>query len=137
MAPIARFVELQRGVPFKFAVETVFLDDAAYEAAVAASAPPLADAATDEWLEMLRATGLADTGVDGAALAAAAARLSVASYDSAAERLTVRGHDLTPLVRASIARELTRRARRPARRHPTGRGPGPQRLGGPAGGDPR
>jgi hypothetical protein len=108
VAPVVRFVELQRGVPFKFAVEIVFLDDAAYDERVGAAMTPLAGPATDQWLELLRATGLADAHVDAAALTAAAVRLSVAWYDPAAEQLAVRGHDLTPLVRASVAHELTR-----------------------------
>lgn len=103
---IARFVEELRGHPFRRPVRVDRLDDLAFEARMDSSVAAEADriqAASDR----LRALGLLPPGTDLVAVERATTREGVLGvYDPETGELLVRGQELTPFTRVTIAHEL-------------------------------
>jgi hypothetical protein len=110
VSEIASFVESQRGAHFKHPVPVVFLSVADFKKKVARQSPPTSKerAELDRAAADLRALGLMSGRVD---LGAAADKLDQESviglYDPDAKKVWVRGTDLTPFVRATLAHEMT------------------------------
>jgi hypothetical protein len=101
------FVERERGLTFKTPVKVSLLDDAAFRAKVT-------QIDDDDRKEIekaqaiLRAMGLLDRGVDLAKAVQDFAGAGVAGlYDPETEELVVRGGELSPSVRVTLAHELT------------------------------
>lgn len=111
VADIAQFVQTQRGVLFEHPVYVDFLPDEEFSSEVTTSEDDLTDEdreSLEDAEAALRALGLVDGDVDlfedqnqltgeGAA----------AFYDPETERITVRGTELTPDLRGTIAHEMT------------------------------
>ena len=111
IAPIASFVEDQRGLAFAHPVRVEFLPDATFRRRIGDmdSAPSKADTAhLNDATAELRALGLAEGNVD---LAAASKQVQssrvIGLYVRHDKRIYVRGADLTPDVRVTLAHELT------------------------------
>lgn len=109
VADIAAFVEGARGARFEHPVYIDFLDVQQFKDEVSGEK---ASAEEREALEraaaMLRAVGLLSGKVDlEAMLNQAASEGYIGFYDPATERITVRGAELTPAVKATLAHELT------------------------------
>lgn len=111
LAPIAREVESIRGLTFEHPVAVEYLDDAAFRARLkedddAQSGSELADERRAE--AQLRAVGLIAADVDlGDATEQFQADGVLAYYDPETERVTVRGEDLDPMTKSTLAHELT------------------------------
>jgi hypothetical protein len=110
VSQIASFVESERGAHFKHPVPVVFLSVADFKKKVARQSPPSSKerAELDRAAAALRAVGLMSGRVD---LGAAADKLDQESviglYDPDAKKVWVRGTDLGPYVRATLAHEMT------------------------------
>ena len=109
--PIARFVEKERGLAFDHPVDIEVLDPADYRRAATGEDEQLTDedrADMRDTVAMLRALGLVSGDVD---LEAATDELAdsgtLAFYDPETKRVSVRGTELTPDVRVTLAHELT------------------------------
>lgn len=110
--PIARWVAKERKLSFAHPVEVQFLSEAAYRkvstGGEAVEADPAADAAMDDTVAQLRALGLVEGEVD---LNSASDTLSdsgtLAFYDPSSEKIFVRGTELTPGLRVTLAHEIT------------------------------
>jgi hypothetical protein len=111
VVPIVRAVERLRNLKFEHPVPVDFLSDADFEARVAVDSAKLSaneKAELDRAQAGLRAIGLLPSGVDLLA-ATTALRQSgaLAFYDPQTRRITVRGEELTPAVKVTLAHELT------------------------------
>ena len=111
VAPIADFVEKERGLEFDHPVEIEFLSPAEYRKAAISDDEQLTDedrAALRDTVAQLRALGLVSGNVD---LEAASDELAdtgtLAFYDPDTKKVSIRGTELTPAVRATLAHELT------------------------------
>lgn len=111
VADIAQFVQNERGVLFEHPVHVDFLPDEEFTADVTASEEDLTDedrASLEQAEALFRALGLAQGDVD---LFEDQNQLSgegiAAYYDPEDERIRVRGTDLTPDLRVTLAHELT------------------------------
>lgn len=110
--PIAQWVAKERKLDFDHPVEVEFLSDAAYTAASTGGdvAEPDASksAAMDDSIAQLRALGLVEGTVD---LNEASNTLSdsgtLAYYDPGTKKVYVRGTEITPDLRVTLAHELT------------------------------
>src|SRR5262245_7382982 len=109
--PIVRAVERLRNLKFEHAVPVDFLSDADFEAKVGVDSTKLSaneKAELDRSQAGLRAIGLLPSGVD---LLAATTSLrqsgALAFYDPRTARITVRGEELTPAIKVTLAHELT------------------------------
>ncbi len=111
VAPIAAFVERQRGLTFHRAVSVEFLPDAQFEAKVGGdSGPPTADqkSALDDKLSEMRALGLMHGTIDlGAASRQITRDEAIGLYVPHDKAIYVRGTEITPAVRVTLAHELT------------------------------
>ncbi len=111
VAPIAEWVADERNLEFLHPVEVALLTVEDYEELVAADAAAddeeAADAASDA-MAVWRALGLIEGDVDlGDAAGDLMSAGSLAFYDSREEKVFVRGDELTPGVRVTLAHELT------------------------------
>jgi len=111
IAPIAEWVADARDLEFEHPVEVVLQPEAEY-LEQAAGDPAAADEETrqemDDFVAVMRALGLVDGEVDlGQAQGDLASEGTLAYYDSRAEMVFVRGDELTPAVRVTLAHELT------------------------------
>jgi hypothetical protein len=104
---IARFVEAERGHAFREPIRVQLLDDAAFERrVVAASAEEEAVVRAEQ--ERLQALGLLPASADLIEVNRAATREgALGFYEPGSGALVVRGSDLTPFTRSTIAHELT------------------------------
>ncbi|MCU1345193.1 MAG: hypothetical protein JWL70_1459, partial [Acidimicrobiia bacterium] len=109
---LRKFVEQERGLPFKHPVKVVFLSDADFEAALKAensSGKP-----TVEQQKNLEATLRAIGAIDGTldlAKTSGDLNTNVVGYYSWLDKVVrVRGNELTPYVRTTLAHELTHAA---------------------------
>ena len=111
VAPIAAFVSRDRGLAFKRVVPVHLLAPGAFDARIAAEDVPAGAAARTQDRRRaaeLRALGLLDGSVNLVqAESASDAGNVLGYYDPATGALDVRGSDLTPEVRVTIAHELT------------------------------
>ena len=108
--PIARFVESERGLSFRHPVPVEFLPEAAFKKRFANDQKPTVreQAELRDGVAVLRAFGLVQGDVDlRAAVSDLAQTQVVGYYDDQAKRVSVRGSDLTPDVRETLAHELT------------------------------
>ena len=112
IAPIAEWVADERDLEFEHPVEVVlqpeeeYLEQAAGDPA--AEADEDAQQEMDDFVAVMRALGLVDGEVDlEAAYGDLASEGTLAYYDSRAEMVFVRGDELTPSVRVTLAHELT------------------------------
>jgi hypothetical protein len=107
---IVNFVERRRGLRFKHPVPMEFLDSAAFDKTVTTSGSPSVGQKTelDNTLATLRAVGLAEGNPDLQAAENKVASQSILGlYSPHAKRVYVRGSNLTPDVRVTLAHELT------------------------------
>jgi hypothetical protein len=111
IADIAAFVEGQRRIDFEHPVFVDFLPDEEFRADVTTAEDELTDddrESLEEAAALLRALGLAEGDVD---LFESQNTLSgegvAAYYDPERERIIVRGTELTPDIRVTLAHELT------------------------------
>jgi hypothetical protein len=110
VAPLVSFVEKARGLRFKHVVPVSFLDDASFNKEVA---PPPAETAKDkqdlaQFAGELRALGLLRGAVDlKAAYADLLSSSVIGLYVPDKQAVFVRGKQLTPAVRVTLAHELT------------------------------
>jgi hypothetical protein len=111
VAKIAEFVEKERGLTYAHPVYVDFLTPDKYKAASTTPPSKLTAAQREAFThdaEKLRALGLAKGDLD---LAAALNKVrdsgTLAFYSSQDERVRVRGSDLTPSLRVTLAHELT------------------------------
>ena len=115
VAAIAAFVEAERELSFEQPVYVDFLTPDEYRQAATADEPTategddaLADEADDQYVGSLRALGLLQGEPD---MDQASDDLSdggtLAFYDPETERITVRGTEMTPGLRVTLAHELT------------------------------
>ncbi|MFN8038392.1 MAG: hypothetical protein U0Q07_04185 [Acidimicrobiales bacterium] len=103
---IARFVEEVRGHPFRQPVRVERLDDGAFETRMEADVAAEAGRFTAD-AARLRALGLLLPGIDYGAIVRATTREGVLGvYDPESGELLVRGQQLTPFTRVTIAHEL-------------------------------
>ena len=108
--PIADFVAQTRGLSFKRAVPVEFLPDAEFNKLFAAPASPTQADRDDarRVIEELRAFGLAEGDID---LIKSESQLRqntvIGLYRPGVKRVFVRGDQLTPAVRVTLAHELT------------------------------
>jgi len=111
VAPIAAFVSRDRGLAFKHTVPVHLLSPEVFDARIAAQDVPggAAQGADDRRTAAeLRSLGLLSGSVDLVhAESAADSGTVLGYYDSTTKALYVRGRDLTPEVRVTIAHELT------------------------------
>lgn len=108
--PIVTFVEKQRGLTFEHPVPIDFLAPTAFEQHVAGDKPLSAKDRADleKAVGELRALGLVSGKVDLAALERKLLRESVIGlYDDQTHHVYVKGAELTPDVRVTLAHELT------------------------------
>lgn len=110
--PIARWVAQERGLPFDHPVEVEFLTEEAYREASTGGedveSSPEDDAALDDQLAQFRALGLIEGDVDlREATDTLADSGTLAYYDPSAEMVFVRGTELTPALRVTLAHEIT------------------------------
>lgn len=105
---MARFVEDQRGLPFRSPVTVQFLDDAAFEAVIAQGTDDDAEvAALEAQGVLLVALGLLPDGTDFVSLVRAGQREGIVGlYSPDTDELWVRGTEPTPLVRITVVHEL-------------------------------
>lgn len=106
---VVRFVEQERGLRFGHPVDVQFLDDAAFRREVTQPEGDAEDTAQEQAMAaQMRALGLLSGAVD---LHQAAddflASSVVGLYVPEGKKLLVRGTELTPYVRATLAHELT------------------------------
>lgn len=105
---IAAFVEDERGLEFLTPVTVELLDDAAFEARLLEDRDVEAEADLALTGRLLQALGLVPAGTD---LVAAVDQVLGAGvlgfYDPETKELVVRGGDLTPYTRQTVAHELT------------------------------
>ncbi len=111
VADLADFVARERRLTFEHPVFVDFLDDEAFRRTVVAGDDDLTVEDRDDLeqgTQLLRATGLVPGSFD---LLESSNQLTgegiLAYYDSMAERITVRGTELTPGLRATLVHELT------------------------------
>ncbi|HEU5152706.1 MAG TPA: hypothetical protein VFU19_19605 [Iamia sp.] len=111
VAPIAEWVADERDLAFLHPVEVQFQSEEDYLEQAAGDPTAIGEDAQQEMEDMvatLRALGLVEGDVD---LAAASSDLAsegtLAHYDAAAEVVRVRGEELTPMIRVTLAHELT------------------------------
>ena len=110
VAPIAQFVQTQRGLTWKHPVKVNFLDPSKFDALMAKENSPNPKAAQDaQWLfDAMRALGVASGNVDLVKSAQQFAQADiVGQYVDSAHAVYVRGDQLTPYVRSVLAHELT------------------------------
>ncbi|HEX7132365.1 MAG TPA: hypothetical protein VF228_07300, partial [Iamia sp.] len=111
VAPIADWVSDERDLEFRHPVEVVFQTEDEY-VEEAAGDPTAADEdeqqEMDDFVATMRALGLVEGEVDlGAATRDLASEGTLAYYDPEREVVVVRGDELTPAVRVTVAHELT------------------------------
>jgi hypothetical protein len=107
VADISTFVEQERGLPFKEPVTVELLDDDAFEARLLEDFEEGAEELEITEQE-LKALGLIEPDVDlQEALRSAYGAGVLGFYDPETNELVVRGAELTPYVRETIAHELT------------------------------
>ncbi len=111
VSDIAQFVQTDRGVLFDHPVDVDFLSEEEFKADVTTSQDDLSDEdrkSLDQNASLLRALGLAEGDID---LFDKQNQLSgegtAAYYDPATERVRVRGTELTPEIKVTLAHELT------------------------------
>ena len=111
VSDIAQFVQTERGVLFDHPVEVEFLSEDEFKADVTTSQADLDDddrKSLDQSASLLRALGLAEGDID---LFEKQNQLSgegtAAYYDPEAERIRVRGTELTPEIKVTLAHEMT------------------------------
>jgi hypothetical protein len=111
VADIAQFVQTERGVLFEHPVHVDFLSDEEFTAEVTTAESELTDEdreTIDDSEAALRAMGLVEGDLDlfdeQNQLAGEGA---AAFYDPETERITVRGTELTPEIRGTLAHEMT------------------------------
>lgn len=111
VGPIATWVAEERDLAFDHPVDVQFLTDDEYREASTGGedvADPTQDAALDDALAQLRALGLIAGEVDlGEATDTLSDSGTLAYYDAATEKVYVRGQELTPALRVTLAHELT------------------------------
>jgi hypothetical protein len=111
VAEIADFVEQERGLEFLTPVHVDFLGEDDYRERVTTSADALTDddrEALDEYAAMLRALGLVQGDLDVfEEQNTLYGEGTLAFYDPADKRVVVKGTDLGPRARRTIAHELT------------------------------
>ena len=107
VADIVAFVEKQRGMAFEHPVAVDFLTSADFEQRMKRDSGGDVKG-VNEAAALLRIEGLIGPGVDlGARFSALASSTVVGVYDSKVKRLWVKGDQLTPEVRLTMAHELT------------------------------
>jgi hypothetical protein len=107
VARISDFVARARDLPFDHPVKVTLLDDAAFKARVRADAIDDEQDLT-ETEGVLRALGLLDPGVSlQEVLTSFLEQGVVGFYDPKTDELVVRGAEITPYVRTTLAHELT------------------------------
>jgi hypothetical protein len=105
---IAAFVEDQRGLEFLTPVTVELLDDPAFEARLLEDRDPDADAELALTGRLLQALGLVPPGTDLVAVVDQLLGAGVLGfYDPETKELVVRGGELTPYTRQTVAHELT------------------------------
>jgi hypothetical protein len=107
---IVQFVERRRGLQFKHPVPLSFLDDAAFDKTVTTSGSPSVaqQSQLNDTVATLRAVGLAQGAPDLQAAENKVASNSILGlYSPRAKRVYVRGSNLSPDVRVTLAHELT------------------------------
>src|SRR5437660_2168490 len=107
---IVQFVERRRGLRFKHPVPMDFLDNAAFDKKVTNSDSPTVSQRSElnDSVATLRAVGLAEGAPDLQAAENKVASHSILGlYSPKAKRVYVRGSNLTPDVRVTLAHELT------------------------------
>ncbi len=111
VAALADFVARERGLSFEHPVHVDFLDDEEFRRTVTSEDGDLSvedQADLDQGAAFLRATGLASGELDLRDSAnELAGEATLAYYDPATERVTVRGTDLSVSVRSTLIHELT------------------------------
>ena len=109
VAPVAQFVEQQRGLTFKHAVLVRFLADDAFARAVTSQNALTArdQAKLSDGVAVLRALGLAHGDVDLAPGRQLVSQEVLGFYSFGTKQVSVRGTELTPEVRVTLAHELT------------------------------
>jgi hypothetical protein len=106
LTDVARFVEAERGHPFREPVTVELLDDAAFRARLAESEAPT-DPVVERQAVLLQAVGAVPEGFDLVALSHQMSAEGVLGfYDPETGELVVRGA-LTPYTRITLAHELT------------------------------
>jgi hypothetical protein len=110
VAPIAQFVQAQRGLSWKHPVKTEFLAPIKFDALMAKENAPNPKSTQDAQtvFNAMRALGVASGNVDLAKAAQQFAQADVVGqYVSSDRTVYVRGSELTPYVRSVLAHELT------------------------------
>jgi hypothetical protein len=111
VADLAGFVARERRLSFDHPVFVHFLDDEAFRRSVVAGEDDLTiedRVDLDQGAQLLRATGLVPGSYDPLESSnQLTGEGTLAYYDSMSERITVRGTQLTPGVRATLVHELT------------------------------
>ena len=108
--PIAHFVENERGLSFRHPVTVEFLPEATFKKRFANDKKPTPkeEAELRDGVGVLRALGLIQGDVDLLSAVSDLAQTQVVGYyDDHTKRISVRGSDLTPDVRETLAHELT------------------------------
>lgn len=110
VAPIAAFVQSQRGLKWKHPVKVEFLSPARFDALMSKESPsdPKSDAQQQTAFDVMRAIGVASGNVDLSKAAQQFAQSDiVGQYVDADRTVYVSGDQLTPYVRSVLAHELT------------------------------
>lgn len=110
LAPLATFVEGERGLRFEAPVPVEFLDDAGFEARLDADQELDEEERRelDETAAVFRALGLLDRGVDlEGELRSLQGGSTLAFYDDEEREIVVKGTELSPQVRSTVVHELT------------------------------
>jgi hypothetical protein len=110
VAPIAGFVQVQRGLTWKHPVKVEFLAPSKFNALMAKENAPDATSSQDGQIifDTMRAIGVASGNVDLAKAAQQFAQADiVGQYVDSDRTVYVRGAELTPYVRSVLAHELT------------------------------
>ena len=110
VAPIAQFVQAQRGLSWKHPVKVEFLAPVQFDALMAKENAPSAKTTDDAQtvFDAMRALGVASGNVDLAKSAQQFAQADVVGqYVDSDRTVYVRGNELTPYVRSVLAHELT------------------------------
>jgi hypothetical protein len=110
VAPIAGFVQAQRGLTWKHPVKVEFMAASKFNALMAKENTPDAKSSQDGQtiFDTMRATGVASGNVDLAKAAQQFAQADiVGQYVNSDRTVYVRGAELTPYVRSVLAHELT------------------------------
>jgi hypothetical protein len=109
--PYAKIVERKRGLLFRHPVAVRFLAPAAFEKSIAADKKELSKddrKEIDQFTAQMRAVGLLSGNVDlFDAVSEFNSGGTLAYYSFADQRITIRGQQLTPTVRATLVHELT------------------------------